>query len=136
MPHLEGVIETALYADDLDAAAAFYRDVLGLSEHARDANRHIFFRAGPASMLLLFRPDTTLRGDVLPAHGARGPGHVALGIRPEALEAWRRHLGERGVAIEREVAWERGAISLYFRDPAGNLCELITPGLWGLVSGW
>ena len=26
--------------------------------------------------------------------------------------------------------------SLYVRDPAGNSVELITPGLWGLPSGW
>ncbi len=25
---------------------------------------------------------------------------------------------------------------LYFRDPAGNSVELITPGVWGLPSGW
>ena len=24
----------------------------------------------------------------------------------------------------------RGAVSLYFRDPDGNLGELVTPGLW------
>ena len=40
------------------------------------------------------------------------------------------------VAIEHEEAWERGGHSLYFRDPAGNSVELITPGLWGLPSGW
>src|SRR4029077_18016396 len=26
--------------------------------------------------------------------------------------------------------------SIYFRDPAGNLVELVTPGIWGLPSGW
>jgi hypothetical protein len=26
--------------------------------------------------------------------------------------------------------------AVYFRDPAGNSVELITPGLWGLPGGW
>ena len=47
-------------------------------------------------------------------------------------EAWRERLREYRVAIEHEEAWPRGGHSLYFRDPAGNSVELITPGLWGL----
>ena len=68
--------------------------------------------------------------------GATGPGHFALGIRRESLDSWRRRLAEHGVAIEQEVDWPRGGHSLYFRDPAGNAAELITPGLWGLPGGW
>jgi hypothetical protein len=40
------------------------------------------------------------------------------------------------VPIEKEVAWPNGGQSLYFRDPAANLVELVTPGIWGLPSGW
>lgn len=29
-----------------------------------------------------------------------------------------------------------GGKSIYFRDPAGNSVELVTPGIWGLPSGW
>ena len=43
---------------------------------------------------------------------------------------------EHRVEIEHEEAWPRGGHSLYFRDPAGNSVELITPGVWGLPSGW
>jgi catechol 2,3-dioxygenase-like lactoylglutathione lyase family enzyme len=35
-----------------------------------------------------------------------------------------------------EVEWPRGGRSLYFRDPAGNSVELVTPGPWGLPGGW
>jgi catechol 2,3-dioxygenase-like lactoylglutathione lyase family enzyme len=28
------------------------------------------------------------------------------------------------------------ALLAYFRDPSGNLVELLTPGVWGLPSGW
>ena len=73
---------------------------------------------------------------MIPPHGAKGPGHFALGIPTTSLDAWREHLRDRGVAIEKEVTWPRGGQSLYFRDPAGNSVELVTRGLWGLAAGW
>jgi catechol 2,3-dioxygenase-like lactoylglutathione lyase family enzyme len=130
------LVETSAYVDDLDRAEPFYRDVLGLEQIAREPGRHVFFRVGERGVLLLFNAETTLRADHLPAHGARGPGHFALGIAASALDEWRRRLEHHGVAIEHEEAWPRGGRSLYFRDPAGNSVELITPGLWGLPSGW
>jgi catechol 2,3-dioxygenase-like lactoylglutathione lyase family enzyme len=133
---IEAVIETGIYVEDLDRAEAFYQGVLGLAVLGRDAGRHVFFRVGAAGVLLAFRADATGRGDGLPPHGARGPGHFALGIRAEALAGWRRRLAAHGVAVEQEVVWPRGGRSLYFRDPAGNLVELLTPGVWGLPSGW
>jgi catechol 2,3-dioxygenase-like lactoylglutathione lyase family enzyme len=129
------VVETAIYADDLDAARAFYRDILGLEVIADEPGRHVFFRAGDR-VLLAFRPGSTLKGDILPAHGATGPGHFALGIRREALDHWRQRLTAHGIAIEQEADWPRGGHSVYFRDPAGNVAELITPGIWGLPGGW
>jgi catechol 2,3-dioxygenase-like lactoylglutathione lyase family enzyme len=136
MRPIETLVETGIYADDLDQAERFYREVLGLSVRQKEDGRHVFFRVGDRSMLLVFRAEATLRGDHLPAHGARGPGHFALGIAAEDLDAWRERLGKHGVAIEHEEVWERGGHSLYFRDPAGNSVELVTPGLWGLPSGW
>jgi catechol 2,3-dioxygenase-like lactoylglutathione lyase family enzyme len=133
---VQALVEVGVYADDLEAAEAFYARVLGLPVLSREPGRHVFFRAGPSAVLLVFRPEATLRGDVLPAHGARGPGHFALGVRPGALARWRRRLAEHGVAIEKEVQWPRGGHSLYFRDPAGNSVELLTPGVWGLPAGW
>ena len=136
VPPVEAVVETAVYAADLAAAEAFYGGVLGLPVVGREAGRQVFFRVGAGSMLLVFDPATTLRGGTFPPHGATGPGHVALGVRPEALDGWRRHLAAHGVEIEMEYTWPRGGRSLYFRDPAGNLVELITPGVWGTPAGW
>jgi catechol 2,3-dioxygenase-like lactoylglutathione lyase family enzyme len=136
MPEILAVVETGIYAADLDRAEAFYTGVLGLQVIGKEAGRHVFFRVGTSNVLLVFNPQTTLKGDILPAHGASGPGHFALGIRREDLQAWRERLAAHGVAIEKEVPWPGGAISLYFRDPAGNAAELVTPGLWGLPSGW
>jgi catechol 2,3-dioxygenase-like lactoylglutathione lyase family enzyme len=136
MRRVAAVVETGIYTDDLEQAARFYRDVLGLSLVASESGRHVFFRVGEASMLLVFRPDSTLKGDHLPAHGSSGAGHFALGIPASDLDDWRSHLERCEVPIEQEESWPRGSHSLYFRDPAGNLVELLTPGLWGLGSGW
>lgn len=126
------ILETCLYARDLVAAEKFYTEVLGLELHARDPGRHVFLRCG-SQMFLIFAPEATARpGRKVPAHGARGPGHVAFAIPGSDLAAWRRHLAECGVAIEEAADWAAGrGQSIYFRDPAGNSVELITPSSWG-----
>jgi catechol 2,3-dioxygenase-like lactoylglutathione lyase family enzyme len=136
MNEIRNLVETSVYVDDLDRAERFYRDVLGLEVMGSETNRHVFFRVGNADVLLVFNAGETLKGLVLPSHGARGPGHFACGIAADALEYWRQRLRDHGVVIEKEMTWPRGGHSLYFRDPAGNSVELITPGLWGLRSGW
>lgn len=136
MGEIEAIIETGIYVDDLDRAETFYRDVLGLALIAKEPGRHVFFRVGQRNVLLAFNTAATLKGDMLPAHGAKGPGHFALGIATVEFDAWRQRLLAHGVVIEKEVQWPRGGRSLYFRDPAGNSVELITPGCWGLPSGW
>lgn len=129
-PPLGGIHEAALYVDDLERAEAFWGR-LGLELVARGEGRHVFFRAG-RDMLLLFDAAATREPGPVPAHGAEGPGHVALDV-PDlpALEAWRRHLVDAGVAIEHEHEWPTGGRSLYFRDPSGNSLELISRGSWG-----
>ena len=126
----ERVLETCLYAADLDAAERFYRDVLGLAVESKVAGRHVFFRCG-AAVFLVFNPEATRRGGgPVPAHGASGPGHVAFAAQPEELPGWREQLARGGVPLEQEVRWPGGGVSLYFRDPAGNSIELATPGIW------
>jgi catechol 2,3-dioxygenase-like lactoylglutathione lyase family enzyme len=132
-----GVLETSVYATDLAAAERFYADGLGLTVHAREEGRHVFFRCG-AGMFLVFNPETTAQGSQLDdgsqmaPHGAHGPSHMAFRIREEEFAAWRTRLEQAGVAIESEIRWPNGGLSLYFRDPAGNSIELATARLWGL----
>ena len=133
---IKAVVETGIYVSDLRATEAFYGSILGLRVIGKESGRHVFFQAGEASVLLAFLADATLKGDPLPAHGTTGPGHFALGIEAESFDAWRQLLQRHGVAIEKEVEWPRRGKSLYFRDPAGNSVELVTPGVWGLPSGW
>lgn len=117
MGEIEAVIETGIYVDDLEPAEAFYRDVLGLAVIGKEQGRHVFFRVGERNVLLAFNPAATLKGDVLPVHGAIGPGHFALGIAVADFDAWRERLAKHAVVVEKEVQWPRGGRSLYFRDP-------------------
>ena len=133
---IKAVVETGIYVNDLPATEAFYGTILGLRVMGKDDGHHVFFQVGDASVLLAFIANTTMKGDHLPAHGAKGPGHFALGIETDEMDAWRQRLQESGVHIKQEVVWPRGGKSLYCRDPAGNLVELGTPGVWGLPSGW
>lgn len=128
-PRIDAVLETAIYADDLAAAEAFYAGVLGLAVITRAAGRHVFFRCGPG-VFLVFNATATLAGGELPAHGTRGPSHVAFTLDPAQRDAWRDRLIAHGVEIEHEHAWPGGGRSLYFRDPAGNSVELATRAVW------
>jgi catechol 2,3-dioxygenase-like lactoylglutathione lyase family enzyme len=136
MPKLNGVLETALYVDDLARAAVFYERLLGLSAIASDA-RFRAYDVGGRSVLLLFQRGATLDtvqlpGGIIPPHDGRGPLHIAFAIGAEDLADWELHLGEAGVSIEGRTAWPRGGHSLYIRDPDGHLLEFATPGLWSI----
>jgi catechol 2,3-dioxygenase-like lactoylglutathione lyase family enzyme len=131
MQPIDRVLETILYVDDLDAAERFYGEVLELELDSRKDGLFVFFKCGPA-MLLLFEPGAAATGRTVPAHGAHGPGHACFAVAEDALPAWRSRLTAAGVAIEQEVTWPRGGRSFYFRDPAGNSLELATPRIWGL----
>lgn len=129
-PPLGGLHEAALYVNDLEAAERFWRR-LGLQLIGRKEGRHVFFRVG-RDMLLLFDAAATAEPAGVPAHGADGPGHVALDVPDaDALAAWEEHLAVAGVEVEHEQRWPSGGRSIYFRDPSGNSIELITRGSWG-----
>jgi catechol 2,3-dioxygenase-like lactoylglutathione lyase family enzyme len=134
VPQLRGVLETALYVDDLDRAGRFYEGLLGLAVLTSDA-RFRAYDVGGRSVLLLFQRGSTLEtvrlpGGIIPPHDGRGPLHMAFAIGPDELGAWERRLGEAGVAVEGRTDWPRGGCSVYFRDPDGHLLEFATPGLW------
>ncbi|MEK1946101.1 MAG: VOC family protein [Ensifer adhaerens] len=136
-PALDGILETALYASDLDAAEAFYSGVLGLEKITRRENRHVFFRCG-SGVLLIFNPAETVKPPSpdaalpVPPHGTTGQGHMCFRVSASALDAWRAKLETAGVTIEADVVWPNGTRSFYFRDPTGNSLECAEPGLWSI----
>jgi catechol 2,3-dioxygenase-like lactoylglutathione lyase family enzyme len=133
-PRLGGVLETSLYVHDLVTARRFYETVLGLAPMFED-QRLTAYPLAPGSVLLLFERGTSdrpveLPGGIIPPHAGSGELHYALAIAAADLAAWRHHLEAHDVAIESELHWPSGAVSLYFRDPDRHLVELATPGLW------
>jgi catechol 2,3-dioxygenase-like lactoylglutathione lyase family enzyme len=129
------ILEAALYVTDLDAAEAFYRDVLGLAVVGKVEGRHVFFRCGEGIVLLFNAaatevppPDTRLP---VPPHGARGRGHLCFAATAEEIDRWRADLEAKGIAIEADFEWPQGGRSLYFRDPSGNSLEFAEPRIWG-----
>lgn len=125
MTRILGVAEAVLYVEKLGRARQFYVEVLDLPATA-DFDDACFLQTGPDSTLILFELDKLeQRESAIPAHGARGRGHVALAIPPEEMDAWRQRLLAKGVEIEHEQDWPLGTHSLYFRDPDENSLELI-----------
>ncbi|AEB11659.1 VOC family protein [Marinithermus hydrothermalis] len=123
------VIETCVYAEDLEAARAFYEGVLGLECFAFKPPRHAFFRAG-RGVFLVFNPKETEEEAALPPHGARGSVHVAFRVDEAELPGWDEKLRRLGYTTY-WAEWPRGR-SLYVYDPAGNLVELAPARIWGL----
>jgi catechol 2,3-dioxygenase-like lactoylglutathione lyase family enzyme len=133
---IEGILETALYADDLDAVETFYEDVLGLAKISRGANRHVFFRCG-AGVLLIFNANETNKPPgqgalPVPPHGTTGNGHACFRLSGENFDAMLARLAAAGVAIESDFRWPSGGRSIYFRDPAGNSLECAEAVIWGI----
>ena len=136
MPRLDGVLETALYVDDLERAVRFYTNVLELKPLYQDS-RMSAFSVGDRNVLLLFPRGGSLEtvrmpGGTIPPHDGSGPVHIAFAIPKDQLAEWEARLARQGVAIEGRTVWKRGGESIYFRDPDGHLLELATPGLWAI----
>ncbi|MDZ7780477.1 MAG: VOC family protein [Gemmatimonadota bacterium] len=128
------ILETPLYVADIERAARFYEDVLGLRRMST-GNRLIPMDAGGGTVLLIFLRGATTEGSTfpggwIPPHDGKGRSHFAFAIDPDDVEGWREQLGRSGIEIESEVRWPRGGTSLYIRDPDGHSVELATPGVW------
>lgn len=129
------VLETALYADDLNAAEGFFGGLLRLEKITRVGERHVFFRCGEG-VLLIFNADETVKPSSNPAlpvppHGCHGQGHMCFAASAAELDDIRQTMVDAGVTIEADFHWPGGARSIYVRDPAGNSIEFAEPRLWG-----
>lgn len=132
----QGILETSLYAEDLDAAEAFYRDVFGLEVVSRLAGKFVFLRCGQ-QMLLVFNPAESSRAEgsnPIPRHGADGPGHVCFhAANALEVETWRERFLALGIPVEHDQIWKNsGGRSIYIRDPAGNSVEVAEGRIWGI----
>ena len=91
MTPIAGVLETVLYAADLDAAQRFYGDMLGLPLDSSQPGLFRFFRAGPA-MFLVFDAEAAARNRNVPPHGTIGPGHACFAVPEADLDGWKERI--------------------------------------------
>jgi catechol 2,3-dioxygenase-like lactoylglutathione lyase family enzyme len=133
---LRGILEAAVYVDDLDRAEQFYGDLLGLEKITRLDGRHVFFRCG-AGVLLAFIAEASREPPArdslpVPEHGATGPGHVCFAVAAHDIDPLLERLGAAGVETESDFRWPHGPRSVYVRDPSGNSVEFAEPNLWDM----
>ncbi len=134
MPTVTGIVETAVYSKDLRSSLSFYQGLFGFNV-LLESPRLVALDVAGRNVLLLFQSGETQEplptaGGLIPGHGDGGSGHFAFGIEKSDVDRWKERLMLLEVQVESEVAWEHGAVSLYFRDPDQNLVELITRGFW------
>jgi len=107
----------AIQVPDLDAAVAFYGDVLGLQTLRRQPHA-VWVDAG-GTILMLERCREGGDADDPWERADAGPFVVAFAIAADERERWRNRLAEAGVSIH-----HASAFTLYFRDPWGTRLAL------------
>jgi len=130
MPTVLGVLETALYVDDMRRSVEFYERVLGFSV-LNAFDRLTSMRVAPNQVLLIIKKGSSVQATVLPfgtipPTDGDGQLHVAFGIVRSELQKWRAVLEEHAIAVESEFEWPEGGWSIYFRDPDNHILELKT----------
>jgi catechol 2,3-dioxygenase-like lactoylglutathione lyase family enzyme len=121
--------ETCLYCRDLDRAKEFYENLLGLEIINYLPDKHLFFRAG-SSVLLIFNPDDSKTKTSPPAHFADGPQHFAFEVEKKDYQASKAEIRSKGIEIIDTLVWKNGSESFYFKDPEGNILEIVPVGTW------
>ena len=101
------VLETVIYADDLEAAAEFYGEKLGLKLLSQN-ELMLVFAVGEVYLLIFDASKSSASGRLVPSHGTKGAGHVAFAADEVEREAWKSKLMEAGIEIESIVEWDRG----------------------------
>ena len=136
VPKLNALLETALYVENLERSAAFYKTIFEF-EPISTSERLCALNISNRFVLLLFLKGastaaTVASGGIIPPTDGDGNLHLAFAIAASELENWENWLIEKDIEIESKVKWERGGTSIYFRDPDKHLLELATPGLWSI----
>lgn len=114
---IERIHSTFYWAEHMDAAVSFYRDMLGLELRSRVGDDWAQFEIGGSTMAL-----HGTRGAPTPTAGATVVFEVA------DLEAAMRRLASRGVAFDSEITEvpDSGRF-VQVRDPAGNVLQIYEP---------
>ncbi|HWE50698.1 MAG TPA: VOC family protein [Bryobacteraceae bacterium] len=127
-PPTDGILESSLYVDDVDASARFYEKIFGFPVMVDFGGRGCALKAGERQVLLLFKKGGSLT--ITSPHDGNGELHIAFAIPAAELATWEAWLRDNEIPVEEKTTWARGGVSLYFRDPDRHLLEIATPGVW------
>lgn len=117
-PETLGLRHVALSVRDLEATEQFYVDLLGFRVDWRPDPDNVYLTLG-SDNLALHRADVQGGGGALDHIGVMVP-------TAEAVDEWARYLTARGATLVHQPRTHRdGSRSLYVRDPAGNLVQLL-----------
>lgn len=112
---------------DVDAAVAFYRDLLGFAVDFSAAPGFAMLSRGPLR-LLLNRPGAGGAGQSMPNGDVPAPGgwnRIQLGVGDLNAEVERLKAG--GGRFRNEIVQGNGGKQILIEDPSGNLIELFEP---------
>ncbi|WP_341368125.1 VOC family protein [Yoonia sp. BS5-3] len=130
MPQVSALDHLVLTVADMDRSIAFYVDILGMTvEQFHPADGSIRWALKFGAQKINLHPAKT----PFQPHAMRpAPGSADLCfLSDEPLAAWAAHFEAREVTIEEGPIKRTGAtgpiLSLYLRDPDGNLVEISTP---------
>jgi catechol 2,3-dioxygenase-like lactoylglutathione lyase family enzyme len=120
-PTHAGLRHLALNVRDLEAMKRFYVDLLGFEVEWEPDPDNVYLSSGIDNL--------ALHRAAFPAPSASGHAldHLGLIVREAGdVDRWAEFLESRGVAIEAKPRTHRdGARSCYFRDPDGNVVQII-----------
>ena len=110
--------------DDVDAAVAFYTDLLGFTVLSHPAPAFADVVRGPLRVLLSGPQSSGARAT--PAEEA-GPGRNRIHHVVDDLDVQAERLRAAGVTFRSEVVEGPGGRQFLVADPAGNLVEVFEP---------
>ena len=118
-----GLRHVALKVGDIDRSLDFYTRVLKLKVEWQPDPANIYLTSGSDNLAL-----HQAGGDSVPAvPNATGLDHFGFLVgTPQEVDQWTDRLAQQGVELVQQPKTHRdGARSIYFRDPDGNLIQLI-----------
>ena len=123
-PAPPGPATVRYFVGDLDAALAFYRDLLGFEVELRPSPMFAMLYRGDLRLLLTVPGEPHVLPDgTLPQPG----GHNRITLRVDDLASTLAQLRRAGARLRTEVVVGVTVNSALLEDPAGNPVELIEP---------
>lgn len=127
MPALSALDHLVLTVADIDQTVRFYRDALGMEAEQftpADGSTRWALKFGSQKINL---HQSGAEFDPKAARPTRGSADLCF-LSEIPLTDWRTHLNVLGIAVEEGPVRRTGAtgpiVSLYLRDPDGNLLEI------------